>query len=619
MKAVILAAGMGTRIRPLTDDKPKTFLEIENVPLIIRSLDNLNAVGIREVIIVVGYMQDYFIKRLGTSYKNLKISYIINKEYSKTGSMYSLSQTKGKISDNILLLESDLVYEKRALVSLIDSPEPNEILVASLSGSGDEVYICVNEKNELINLGKKIAEKYKAIGELVGISKLSLDFLNKLYDKADQDYKREEKNFHYEEVIFALSKTHPIKCKLLKDLTWIEIDNITDYNRAKEKIYPKIKEKEMARGDFFIKRNILLNPGPATTTDSVKYALVVPDICPREKEFGNLMEGIRKDLVKIAYGDENYTAILLAGSGTAAMDSTISSVVPYNKKILILINGAYGVRFSQIAKTYNIDVVELKFEIGKKIQLQQVEVVLKQDKEIACVAVIHHETTVGILNPIKEIGKIVKKYNKTFIVDTISSFAGVPINIKECNIDFMMSTSNKCIQGMAGVVFVICNKESLLKLKSIKPRSFYLDLYGQYEYLEKEHQTRFTPPVQILYALKKAINEFFEEGAENRFNRYKENYNLLKEGLKKLGFKFLMGEDVEESNILTTIYYLNDPNFSFDVLHDKLYERGFTIYPGKISEKNTFRIAVMGAIFPEDIKKFIIILEEVLIDMKIKI
>ena len=366
-----------------------------------------------------------------------------------------------------------------------------------------------------------------------------------------------------------------------------------------------------------VKRNILLNPGPATTTDSVKRALVVPDICPREKEFGDLMQDIRRDLVKIAGGDENYTSVLFVGSGTAAMEGVISSVVRPNTKILILINGAYGIRFVEIARTYNLEVVELKSEFGKNLDLDKIEMILKKDKDISCIAVTHHETTVGILNPIKEIGEISKRYGKIFIVDTVSSFAGVPIDIKKFNIDFMMSTSNKCIQGMAGLAFVICKKAALENLKEIKPRSYYLDLYSQYESLENNNQTRFTPPVQVTYALKQAIKEFFEEGAENRIYRYKENYRVLKEGLNKLEFKFLMGDDIIESNILTTIYYLNHPNFDFTILHDKLYERGFTIYPGKVTNLNTFRIAVMGAIDKTDIIYFLKNLEEVLIEMKI--
>lgn len=247
MKSVILAAGMGTRIRPLSNEIPKAFIEIDNVPLIIRSLSQLNDIGIKDVIIVVGYMDTYFKKHLDIKFKNIKIKYILNKEYSKTGSMYSLSQTEGLLDDDILLLESDLLYEKRALQILLESPESDEILVAPLSGSGDEVYICVNNENQLIDLGKNIPNKNKAIGELVGISKLSFNFLKQLYKKAKEDYQRNEKNYHYEEVIFKLSRTYPIKCKLIENLNWIEIDNYEDLKRAINIIYPKIlKEKENA-------------------------------------------------------------------------------------------------------------------------------------------------------------------------------------------------------------------------------------------------------------------------------------------------------------------------------------------------------------------------------------
>lgn len=248
MKAVILAAGLGIRIKPLSDKKPKAFLEIENVPLIIRSLNNLNKLGLEEIVIVVGYMEEYFKRRLGKKFKQINITYVTNREYMNTGSMYSLSQTKGIINDNILLLESDLLYEKRALDFLMNSNDPNEILVAPTSGSGDEVYICVDKNNNLTNLGKNIENKDLAIGELVGISKLSKDFLNLLYKKAREDYDNNKKNFHYEEVIYKLSKTYPIKCRLIHDLNWIEIDTINDLNRAKKVIYPKLKKKEDNHG-----------------------------------------------------------------------------------------------------------------------------------------------------------------------------------------------------------------------------------------------------------------------------------------------------------------------------------------------------------------------------------
>ena len=244
MKAVILAAGMGSRLKSLTKKIPKPFLNIDGKPLIIRSLDNLDNIGIKEVIIVVGYLEDFIKNNIGTYYKNIKITYISNPDYSSTGSMYSLSQTEGIIDDEILLIEGDLLYEKKALIPLINSTESNEILVSPLSGSGDEVYICVNESNELINLGKNIENKHDSIGELVGITKLSLDFLLHLYKRARGDYKRNEILYHYEEVIFKLSKTYTIKCKLIDDLNWIEIDTKKDLSRAIKIVYPKIKINE---------------------------------------------------------------------------------------------------------------------------------------------------------------------------------------------------------------------------------------------------------------------------------------------------------------------------------------------------------------------------------------
>ncbi len=368
-----------------------------------------------------------------------------------------------------------------------------------------------------------------------------------------------------------------------------------------------------------VKRNVLLNPGPATTTDSVKQALIIPDICPREKEFGAIMREIRDDLVRIAGGNERYTSVLFGGSGTAVMDATINSVVPPGGKLLVIENGAYGARMARIARTYGIEVVELGYVWGERIRLHDVEAKLVGDADIDSVVVIHHETTTGILNPVKEIGEISKRFDCTFIVDTISSFAGVPFDIKECKIDFMMSTSNKCIQGMAGAAFVICRKSALEKIKDFPKRSFYLDLYSQFHYLEKHGQTPFTPPVQVLYSLKQAIKEFFEETAEKRYARYRKNHDTLISGLKERGFRFFLEDYAEPSNILTTIYAPRHPGFDFDALHDRLYERGFTIYPGKLQKENTFRIAVMGAIDHHDISDFLEALDEVMKEMGIEI
>ncbi len=359
-----------------------------------------------------------------------------------------------------------------------------------------------------------------------------------------------------------------------------------------------------------IKRNILLNPGPATTTDTVKYSLVVPDVCPREKDFARVMDGIRKDLVKIVHGDDNYTAVLFAGSGTAAMDSVVNSVVPAGKKIAVIVNGAYGDRFVKIAQAYKIPCVPVEFGWGEKIDTKRIPDVLQNDRDITSIAMVHHETTTGILNPLNEVGRIAKQYHCLFIVDAISSYAGIPIHIAETHADFLLSTSNKCIQGMAGVAFAICKKSSLERIKNNEKRSYYLDLYNQFSYIEETGQTPFTPPVQTLYALQQAIKEYFDEGGEQRYLRYTENWKTLRTGLIDLGFDLLLEEELE-SHILLTVEEPEGINFDFNSLHDYLYNRGFTIYPGKIREK-TFRLAVMGAIYPKDITDFLELLQKYL-------
>lgn len=366
-----------------------------------------------------------------------------------------------------------------------------------------------------------------------------------------------------------------------------------------------------------IKRNILLNPGPATTTDKVKLAQVVPDICPREKEFGDIMEYVSKELANFVASNDKYETVLFGGSGTAAVEAILSSVVD-DKTILIINNGAYGKRMCEIAEIYNLNYIEFKSSPIEEINLGELEdIIYKYNEEhkrldetfISHLAVIHHETTTGLLNNIKAIGEICNKYHIDMIVDAMSSFAGIPIEMEEMNIKYLASSSNKCIQGMAGVSFVIANKEALEKTKDIKPRNLYLNMYKQYSYFMDNYQMRFTPPVQTLYALKQAIIEAKEETIESRYERYKGCCRILWNGLDKLKLKRLV-KDKASSMLLTTIIEPQICNYNFEDLHDYLYNKGFTIYPGKISLENTFRIANIGQIYPENMTKFIEILEE---------
>ena len=361
-----------------------------------------------------------------------------------------------------------------------------------------------------------------------------------------------------------------------------------------------------------IKRNILLNPGPATTTDSVKFAQVVPDICPREKEFGDIMRTMSDDLVRIVHGDlEKYTSVLFCGSGTINIDVFLNSLLPENKKILVVNNGAYSSRAVEICQYYNLPYMELKFPYDELPDLSVIENTLKENTDIALVHTTHNETGTGILNPIREIGALVHKYNAVFTVDTTSTYAMRPIDIEKDNIDFCMASAQKGLMSMTGLSFVVGNKSIIEKSKDYPKRSYYCNLFLQYDYFEKTGQMHFTPPVQTVYATKKAIEEYFAEGEENKWKRHLRVFNAIHRGLDELGFKDVIKPEWQ-AGLVVSVLYPNDENWDFEKVHDYCYERGFTIYPGKISDTNTFRLCALGAIDEDDIVDFFKVLKEAL-------
>lgn len=359
-----------------------------------------------------------------------------------------------------------------------------------------------------------------------------------------------------------------------------------------------------------IKRNILLNPGPATTTDTVKYAQVVPDICPREKEFAGLMKGLRSDLLKVVHAPEDqYTSVLFCGSGTINIDICINSLVPEGKKILVVNNGAYNSRAVEVCEMYHIPHINLKSSVYEQPDLRQVEQTLKENPDVAVVYCCHHETGTGVLNPIREIGALAHQYGAIFISDTTSTLGMIPLDVVKDNVDFCMASAQKGLMAMSGLSFIIGRTDIIKASKDYPTRSYYCNLYLQYEYFEKTGEMHFTPPVQTIYATIQALKEYFEVGEEAKFARHRAVYEAIHQGVAELGFKTVIDPKIE-SGLVVSVLYPDDPNFTFEKIHDYCYERGFTIYPGKISTTNTFRLCALGTITPEDIKQFFVVLKE---------
>jgi 2-aminoethylphosphonate-pyruvate transaminase len=364
-----------------------------------------------------------------------------------------------------------------------------------------------------------------------------------------------------------------------------------------------------------VKRNVLLNPGPATTSDAVKYAQVIPDICPREQEFVELMTNVRKDLVKVVHGDpEKYTAVIFTGSGTIIQDVLVNSLVPEGKKICVVNNGAYAARMVEIAGYYNIECVDIKSSSTDLPDLDEVKRVIEADKDIAVVAAVHHETGTGVLNPVSEIGKIAHDNGCIFIVDTISTYGLRPIDIEKENIDFVMSSAQKGLAGMTGASWAVGNIDAIRKSKDYPTRSYYCNLFMQFDFFDRVGEMHFTPPVQTVYALSQALKEYFDEGELPRWDRLQKCWEAIHKGLDDIGLGSVIKKDIQ-GKLVVTVEAPNDDRFDFPTLHDYCYDRGFTIYPGKMFGLKTFRLCNLGLITHKDIEDFFVVAREAFIEM----
>ncbi len=364
-----------------------------------------------------------------------------------------------------------------------------------------------------------------------------------------------------------------------------------------------------------VKRNVLLNPGPATTSDAVKFAQVVPDICPREQEFVDIMTGVRKDLVKVVHGDpEKYSAVIFTGSGTIIQDVLVNSLVPEGKKLCVVNNGAYSARMVEIAGYYQIPCVDLKFSSTELPDLAVVKEALEKDKDIAVVATVHHETGTGVLNPIKEIGQMAHDNGAIFVVDTISTYGLIPIDIEEQNIDFLMSSAQKGLAGMTGASWTVGNIDEIKKTKDYPTRSYYCNLFMQFDFFDRVGEMHFTPPVQTMYALQQAIKEYFEEGEQTRWERLTKCWEAIHKGLEEMGLGTVIEKEIQ-GHLVVTVRAPEDGKFDFFKLHDYCFERGFTIYPGKMFGLQTFRLCNLGLITEKDIQDFFVVAKEAFVQM----
>lgn len=363
-------------------------------------------------------------------------------------------------------------------------------------------------------------------------------------------------------------------------------------------------------------RKLLFTPGPLTTSRTVKEVMM-KDVGSRDDEFIQAVKEIGTELLQLGHvsREKGYECVIMQGSGTFGIESVISSIIGKKDVLLVLANGAYGERIIKMAAIHQLIHYVIRFEEDEIVTAETTENFLKEHPEVTHLACIHSETTTGLFNPVEAIGEVCKQYNTVFIMDAMSSFGGVEMDIERMHVDFLISSSNKCIEGVPGFSFVLCRRKELEKAKG-QAKSLSLDLFEQWAGLQANGQFRFTPPTLSIMAFQQAIKELKDEGGvKARAHRYKTNKNILDNGMTALGFSQYLRSEIQ-GHIITSFLYPDDPAFNFDRFYNKLNERGFIIYPGKLSKANAFRIGNIGQIFPEDVKALIIAVKEVLEEEK---
>ena len=359
-----------------------------------------------------------------------------------------------------------------------------------------------------------------------------------------------------------------------------------------------------------MEKYLLFTPGPVNVAKNVQMAICKEDICHRETDFDCLLQSIENKLLKLfeIKTIADYRAVVITGSGTAANESILSSVVG-NKNILILSNGEFGERLFNISKIHNKNTFLLEFAWAESLDLEKIEAYL-QKHQIDIVAMVHHETSSGMLNPLEKIGALVKANGAMFIVDCVSSAGAEVIDMEKCNIAFCSSSSSKAIGSYSGLSFVVGKTEEFEKLKTLPIKTTYLNLYKFYEFIKTLSQTPNTPAVHLFFALEQALINILNEGISNRYANIRRKANILRQGMLNLGLKFVI-DQTKMCSVLTTVYIPSHINVS--IFRQKLRDKSIIIYEGKGCFKNrVFQVGNIGELSFNDIQFFLDAQREVL-------
>ncbi|WP_347169123.1 2-aminoethylphosphonate--pyruvate transaminase [Pseudomonas salmasensis] len=358
---------------------------------------------------------------------------------------------------------------------------------------------------------------------------------------------------------------------------------------------------------------ILLTPGPLTTSNRTRQAMMV-DWGSWDDRFNQLTASVCTQLLAILNGADSHHCVPLQGSGTFAVEAAIGTLVPRNGKVLVLINGAYGKRLAKICEVLGREFSTFETAEDEPTTAADVDRLLHADSAITHVALIHCETSTGILNPLPQIAEVVKSHGKRLIVDAMSSFGALPIDAREIPFDALIAASGKCLEGVPGMGFVFAEKAALAASQS-NCHSLAMDLFDQHSYMAKTGQWRFTPPTHVVAALHEALLQYAEEGGlPARHRRYANNCQALLDGMAELGLRSFLPAAIQ-APIIATFHAPDDPRYQFKAFYERVKAKGFILYPGKLTQVETFRVGCIGHVDADGMRAAVKAIAEVLHEM----
>jgi 2-aminoethylphosphonate-pyruvate transaminase len=597
MKAVILAAGSGERLAPVSQHLPKALLPIGSETILSRQIGQLAAGGVEEILIVIGYEAEKVRAHVSTLPVRIPIHFIENPEYARTNTGYSASLSAPFVRGGpFLLIDGDVVAADSVFEQACAEKEKALFYEAKAISSPEEMKVC--QRGPVVHLSKEIPTD-QSLGEFVGIVRFDEE-AGEAFFAALREEVRKNRQTYYEAAINRISVDHRFSLRPVAPGSWLEVDFVTDYLEA-------VKNFASRRPSPVVSEQILLCPGPVMVSPQVKSALLHSDIGHRETEFIEVLARTRQKLNQVFGVKSNqYTNVILTGSGTAANESLLSSYGP-GKRLAIVTNGEFGNRLLEIARCHELEYIPIDFGWGRRVDLQRVENIIREER-VDALMMVHHETSTGMLNPVDQMGDLLRRYQVDFLVDAVSSLGAEALSVEEAGITFCTASANKAIAALPGLAFVCGKKAAFAALRDVKPRTRYLDLYRHYEYEEIHSQTPNTPAVSLFFALETALDELLQDTLEKRMDDYGRLSQLVRTRLKRMGLSFVIDE-VDMSRVLTTVYY--PEGIDVEAFHEWIKKHNYVIYRGKGPYLGkAFQIANIGHVTEEQITAFLDLLEQ---------